>query len=127
MKWDSFIGFIKGKGTYVRLNVEPIEFKIPVGLKSLDGSDNEKEIMFTVQRWGYEDKYRFPLFNVCYYVYQIHCDLPEEINDKIKDHYRQTMSVPRLLSWFYNEEAQLQAVIGFFLDIKMAEIPVIDK
>ena len=77
---------------------------------------------FKVHKWEFESQYRFSIFNKQYFLYDVFCCLPEDMDKNIQTLYKQTITVPKLLSWVFDEEAQLQAVVGFFLDIKESEL-----
>lgn len=60
-------------------------------------------------------------------LYQITGIVPDCFPDKIARVMNSTMQIPALLSRFYNEEKQINAVASAFLDMKMSDILKQDK
>lgn len=112
---------VRGNCTYVRITIKPKEFTLPVTLAN-PLTKEEKTMSFKVHKWEFESQYRFSIFNKQYFLYDVFCCLPEDMDKNIQTLYKQTITVPKLLSWVFDEESQLQAVVGFFLDIKESEL-----
>lgn len=118
---------IKGKATYHKKTSKPIESVIKIKLQT--HKHGEQDLIFNIKKEIYEIKYPLWIFNQQRHMYEINCVLPDgNINDftngfDLRSHYVTPIYVSSLLSWAYDEESQLQAVIGFFLDIKLADIP----
>ena len=55
-------------------------------------------------------------------IYQVTGIVPECFPDRMSKVMNSTLQIPSLLSRFYSEEKQINAVVSAFLDIKMANI-----
>lgn len=117
---------IKGKPTYHKLTDKPVEFQMIIKTK-IDG--DIKRLVFKIKKETYLIKYPIGLFNQERHMYSIHCLLPDgdfirhDTDFDLRRHYITPIYVSSLLSWAYDEKKQLQAVIAFFLDIKMGDLP----
>ena len=60
-------------------------------------------------------------------LYQITGIVPDCFPDKVAQVMNSTMQIPALLSRFYDEKQQINAVASAFLDIKMSDILKQDK
>lgn len=126
---------VKGGVEYSPVHLDAPLQTLPItmvrkGCEAPDCDEYTEELLFFhVQKHTYLASYKRLgfLFDKYIHMYEIYGDMPEGLEPEVRDLYMQTVRIPRLLSWVHSDTEQLNAIIAFFLDMKVGKADEIMK